>query len=174
MGYRFNWVEFVEAINLAVQGVKLKDVTGLLRGRLKKLSLESPYSDIVFLIQNLESFSNLFGTKVADERYGFMMRLLFDDEVNARLDALKPEAKYGDDVRLSITFGTPHIKIYERLSERKLKVYVRCKWTFHDSNGQLIHKDSDFRTLTKEVGCEQLLDHVAHAFGDDLLLGFRL
>ena len=174
MGYRFNWVEYVEAINLAVQGVKLKDVTGLLRGRLKKLSLESPYSDIVFLIQNLESFSRLFGTKVADERYGFMMRLLFDNEVKARLDALKPEPKDGDEVRLSTTFDTPGIKIHERLSERKFKVYVRCKWTFHDSNGQLIHEDSDFRTLTKDVGCEQLLDHVAHAFGDDPLLGFRL
>ena len=70
-------------------------------------------------------------------------------------------------MRLSATFDTPHFKIHDRLSERKFKVSVRCKWTIHDSNGQLLHEDRDFRALTTEVGYEQLLDHVARAFGDD-------
>ena len=173
MGYRFNWVEYVEAIDLAIQDVKLKDVTGLLRGRLQKLSLESPYSDIVFLTQNLESFSRLFGGKVPDERYRFMLSLLFDDELNARLHGLKPEPKGGEQVQLTTNFYTPSIKIHERLSEKKFKVYVRYRWTFLDRNGQPLHEDEDFRTLTKEVGYEQLLTHVVRAFGDDPLLGFR-
>ena len=174
MGYRFNWVEYVEAIKLAIQEVRLKDVTGLLRGRLKHLSLESSYGDIVFLVQNLESFSRLSGSRVADERSESMMRLLFDDEVKARIDALKLEPKDGDELQLSIAFRMRGIKIHERLSERKFKVFVRCKWTVQDSNGQLLHEDPDFGTLIKEVGYEQLLDHVAHAFGDDPLVGFRL
>ncbi|MCY4598111.1 MAG: hypothetical protein OXC19_25345 [Bryobacterales bacterium] len=33
MGYRFNWVEYVEAIKLAIQGVKLKDQTSAHRAR---------------------------------------------------------------------------------------------------------------------------------------------
>ena len=173
MGYRFNWIEYVEAIDLAIQDVKLKDVTGLLRSRLQKLSLESPYSDIVFLIQNLESFSRLFGARVADERYRFMLSLLFDDEVEARLDTFKPELKDGEQVQMITNFYTPSVKIHERLSEKKFKLYVRCRWTFLDSKGQPFHEDQDFRTLTKEVGYEQLLDHVARAFGDDSLLGFR-
>ncbi len=173
MGYRFNWVEYVEAIDLAIQDLKLKDLTGLLRGRLKKLSLESPYSDIVFLIQNLESFSRFFGSKVADKRYQFMLSLLFDDEAKAHLDALKLEPQVGEQLQLIAAFYTPSVKIHERLSEKKFKVYVRCRWTVRDSNGQPLHEDQDFRTLTKEVGYEQLLNHVAKAFGDDPLLGFR-
>ena len=142
---------------------------------LKNLSLQSPYSDIVFLIQNLESFSDLLGAKVADERYQPVLSLLFDDEVKALLDALKPEPNDGDVVRLTFrfNFNTPSVKIHERLSEKKFKVHARCRWTLLGSNGQLLHEDHDVRQLTKEVGYEQLLDHVARAFGNDPLLGFR-
>ena len=170
MGYRFNWVEYVEAIKNAAQGVKVKDVIGLLRRRLNNLSLRSPYSDIVFLIQNLESFSMLLGEKLADERYQPVWSLLFEDETKA---LLKPKPKDGDAVRATITFDTPHVKIHERLSKKKFKVHVRCRWTLHGSNGQLLREDRDFRALTKEVGYDQLLAHVASAFGDDGLLGFR-
>ncbi|MCY4637100.1 MAG: hypothetical protein OXG04_21825 [Acidobacteria bacterium] len=170
MGYRFNWIAYVEAIDRATREVKLKDITGLLRGRLKQLSLKSPYSDIVFLIQNLESFSRLFGTKVPDERYQGMLGLLFNDDAKGHLDALKLEPEVRE-VRLITAFNTPSIKIHERLNEKKFKVHVRCRFTILDSNGQALHEDHDFRTLTKEVGYEALLGHVAHAFGDDPLLG---
>ncbi len=174
MGYRFNWVEYVEAIEVAIQDVKLNDLTGLLRGRLKKLSLESPYSDIVFLIQNLESFSRLFGTKVADERYQFMLSLLFDDETKAYLDTLNLDPMVvGDQLQWVANFYTPSLKIHERLTEKKFKVHVRCRLTLFDSKGQPLHRDQDFRTLTKEVSYERLLGHVAGAFGNDPLLSFR-
>ncbi len=174
MGYRFNWIEYVEAINVAIRDVKLNDLTGLLRGRLKKLSLKSPYSDIVFLIQNLESFSRLFGTKVADDRYQFMLRLLFDDEAKAYLDTVNPDPMVvGDQLQLIANFYTPSLKIHERLTEKKFKVHVRCRWTILDSKGQQFHKDQDFRTLTKDVSYEQLLGHVARTFGNDPLLSFR-
>ena len=39
MGYRFNWIEYVQSIESAIRDVKLKDLTGLLRGRLKRLDL---------------------------------------------------------------------------------------------------------------------------------------
>ena len=170
MGYRFNWIEYVEAIDVAIRDVKLNDVIGLLRGRLKKLSLESPYSDIVFLIQNLESFSRLLGTKVPDERYRSMLGLLFDDEATARLDALKLESEIGSALLVPV-FNAPSVKIHERLSEKKFKVYVRCRWTILSGSGQPLHEDQDFQTFTREVGYEQLLDHAARAFGDDPLLG---
>ena len=41
-------------------------------------SLKSSYDDIVFLIQNLHSFSHLFALKVPDERYRSMLGLMFD------------------------------------------------------------------------------------------------
>ena len=171
MGYRFNWIEYIEGIDHAIREVKLKDLAGLLRGRLQKLSLKSPYSDIVFLVQNLESFSRLFGTKVADKRYQVMLKLLFEEDAKAQLDALKLEPEV-TEAQLMFAFHTPSIKIHERLSEKEFKVHARCRLTIRDSNGHLLHEDPDFRMLTREVGYEQLLGHVAHTFGDDPLLDF--
>ena len=176
MGYRFNWIEYVEAIDAAIRDVRLKDLTGLLRGRLKRLSLNSPFSDIVFLLQNLVSFSKLLGVKVADRRYQGILSLLFDDEINARYRAFMLEMKVevGEAVQVNFDFHTPRLSIHERLIERKFKIYANCKWTFFASNGRLLHEDQDFHVLTKEVGYELLLDHVARAFGDDSLLTFHV
>lgn len=74
MGYRFNWIEYVQSIESVIREVKLKDLTGLLRGRLKELSLKSPYSDIVFLVQNLYSFSRPFeAMPTGGQRYRAML-----------------------------------------------------------------------------------------------------
>ena len=174
MGYRFNWIEYVDAINAAIGDVRLKDLTGLLRGRLKGLSLESPYSDIVFLLQNLASFSRLLGMKVPDRRYQGILELLFDYETKVHINALGLGLKVGQRVQMLASFKTPRFTIHERLIERKFKVYVNCKWTILDRDGRLLHEDRDFQVLTKEVGYERLLDHVTHAFGDDSLLKFRV
>lgn len=173
MGYRFNWIEYVETIDAAIRDVRVKDLTGLLRGRLKSLSLNSRYSDIVFLLQNLRSFSHLLGVKVADRLYQGILSLLFDDEIQAHFGAAKMEVEAGEEVQIYTIFSTPRFKIHERLIERKFKIHVECKWTFLDSNGRLLHEDQDFGKLTKEVGYEQLLDQVVHAFGDHPLLKFR-
>ena len=175
MGYRFNWIEYVEAIDAAVGDVRLKDLTGLLSGRLKRLSLNSPYSETVFLLQNLISFSHLLGVKVADRRYQGILSLLFDNESKAHVGTFKADVKeeVGGQVQIRVAFYTPRFRIHKRLIERKFKIYVKCKWTFLDSNGRLLHEDQDFRILTREVGYECLLAHVVRAFGDDPLLNFR-
>ena len=174
MGYRFNWIEYVQSIESAIRDVKLKDFTGLLRGRLKRLSLNSPYSDIVFLVQNLYSFSRLFEAMPAGvERYGYMLNLLFAEESKARLDSLTRKSGMGSRLELAVAYNTPRIRIHEDLSERKFKVDVRCKWMIHDSKGRPVYEDEDFRDLAVEVDYEQLLDSVDQVFGDDPLLDFR-
>ena len=173
MGYRFNWVEYVESIKTAVGEVKLKDLTGLLRGRLKRLSVKSRYSDIVFLAQNLSSFSRLFTAMPADmKRYSSMLNLLFAEEARARLNSLKRTPGVRGRVHLTVAYNAPSIRIHEDLSERKFKVGVRCKWWLHESNGHLVYEDKDFRDLTIEVAYEQLFDRVNQVFGDDALLNF--
>lgn len=174
MGYRFNWIEYVESIESAIQDVKLQDLTGLLRGRLGKLSLESKYSDIIFLTQNLYSFSQLFEAMPAGmERYGAMLNLLLEEELMARLASVKPIRGVSDRVRFAVAFNAPRITIHENLSERKFKVRVRCKWSLHDRRGRSIHEDREFRDLSVEVGYGELLDRVNQVFGNDPLLDFR-
>ena len=170
MGYRFNWIEYVQSIESAIRDVKLKDLTGLLRGRLKRLSLKSPYSDIVFLVQNLYSFSRLFAAMPAGgQRYGSMLDLLLAEQSKAHFDSLKRKPGVGNRVDLTVAYNAPRIAIHEDLSERKFKVRVRCKWWLHDSNGRPIYEDEDFRDLAVEVGYEQLLDRVNQVFGGDPL-----
>ena len=170
MGYRFNWIEYVQSIESAIRDGKLKDLTGLLRGRLKRLSLKSPYSDIVFLVQNLYSFSRLFAAMPAGgQRYGSMLDLLLAEQSKAHLDSLKRKPGVGNRVDLTVAYNAPRIAIHEDLSERKFKVRVRCKWWLHDSNGRPFYEDEDFRDLAVEVGYEQLLDRVNQGFGGDPL-----
>ena len=120
MGYRFNWIEYVQSVESAIREVKLTDLTGLLRGRLKRLSLKSPYADIVFLVQNLYSFSMLFRAMPADVRpYGSMLDLLFAEESKTRLESIK--GSLGDRVHLTVAYQAPSIRIHEDLSERKFK-----------------------------------------------------
>ncbi len=174
MGYRFNWLEYVELIERALRDVKLRDLTGLLRGRLKKLSLKSPYGDIVFVVQNLYSFSAMFATMPTGvERFASFLDLLFDKPAKDFLNDLKPELRDGEKAPLTATYTAPSIAIHPDLSERKFKVNVRCKWTLLGSDGRLIHTDQNFRDLTIDVGHEELLHRVSQVFGDDTLLDFH-
>ena len=173
MGYRFNWIEYVQLIDSAIREVKMRDFTGLLRGRLKRLSLESPYSDIVFLVQNLYSFSRLFEAMPAGmQRYSSMLNLLFAEESQKRLDSIQGRPGVGNRAHLTVAYRAPSIRIHEDLSQRKFKVGVRCKWWLHDSKRRPIYADREFRDLTLELGYEELLDQVDQVFGDDPLLDF--
>ena len=173
MGYRFNWIEFVKSVEGVIQDVKLRDFTGLLRGRLKSLSLKSPYCDIVFLAQNLYSFSRQFAAMPTDvQRYGSMLDLLFEEEAKARLDSLKKTPGVGNRVNLTAAYKAPNIRIHEDLSEKKFKVNVRSKWTLYESDGRPVFEDADFKDLDIEVGYEQLFDRVNQVFGEDPLLDF--
>ncbi|MDE2922515.1 MAG: hypothetical protein OYL92_10940 [Acidobacteriota bacterium] len=164
MNHRFDWVEYVDAVRRAAADARMKDLAGLLRGRLKRLTLRTPYSDIVFLLQNLYSFSRLFGTQVADSRYREMLNLLFDEEFT----------EYEDRVNATIEFRTPTVQIHEQLSKKRFKLSVHCRWTVRTPDGQVIRRDEKFRPLEVEVGYERLLEYVTEKFGDEPLLGFKL
>ena len=166
MGYKINWREYIDAIQKVTGDVRMKDLTGLLRGRFKNLSSASSHKDIVFLVQNLESFSNLLATKVPDERYKFMLNLLFDEKANQNLANIEERKESFTQV---VTFVAPHIKIHEELSEKKFSIQARCKLALRDNNGQLI-KEEVLDDHSIDVGYNQLLGRVDDAFGDDSLV----
>lgn len=168
MGFKFNWITFIEEIDRAIHEVRLKDLTELLRSRLKSLSTESPYSDIVFLIQNLRSFSETLGSKVGDERYR-LLDVLFNDELQRYAGELNRKTKPGERGRVVVQFNAPHIGIHPALSEKKFDIHVNCQWTIRGDDGRLLCADPDFRRLTKEVGYERFLDEAARIFGHDHL-----
>lgn len=171
MGYRINWIEYVDEIESAIRGIKLKDLTGLLRGRLKGLSLKSPHKDIVFLVQNLESFSGLFATKVPDARFSSMLDLLVPEVTKAYLHENVPNLKEGEEMHVASFWGArAHVKIHEELHKKDFKLQVRCRCVLRDSEGRLVHEEPESIWRTIEIGYEQFLAHVNSVFGDDPLL----
>ena len=174
MGFKFNWIDYIQAIEQAALEIKMKHLTGLLRGRLKRLTLKSPYDEIIFLVQNLESFSRLLGKKVLDERYRRILDLMFDAETQSLLKSIEP--KLGDDNQVGITlkFTTPTFKVHEKLSESLFNVSVNCQWELRSANdGRLLHVDKELRGLTTKVKYERMFDLVNQAFGEDSLASGR-
>ena len=162
MGYKFKLNDYIGAIQDAINSLTMNDLTGLLRGRLKRLDVDSSQEDIVFLVQNVESFSELLEAKIPTEKYKFMLRLLFDQTIlNSALLGSKRSTAY------RVAFHAPHIKIKEDLGQRKFRISVRC-----DLGGNVnTLKDPDLVPRTVEVGYEEFFDKVNKAFGCDRLLG---
>ena len=104
MGYRVKWRDYVAAIQRSIEDVKIRDLTGLLKGKLRNLSPTSPQKDIVFLIQNLESLSRILKTKIPTGKYDSMLNLLFDGAVNERV-AIMDGVK--DPITVTVTFTSP-------------------------------------------------------------------
>lgn len=174
MGFKFNWIDYIETIERAALEIKMKHLTGLLRGRLKRLSLKSPYDEIIFLVQNLESFSSLLGKKIPDDRYRRILHLMFDAETQALLKSIEPGLGDDSEVTSRVLFAAPTFKVHERLSERLFKVSVNCRWEVRAaSDGRLLHMDKEFKTVTSTVKYERAFDLVNQAFGDDPLVSGR-
>lgn len=174
MGYSINWIEYVDAIDSAIQDVRIRDLTGLLRGRLKRLSVGSPHKDIVFLVQNLESFSELFAEKVPDERFRSMLNLLIPEVSTAYLHSIKPKGQDGEEVSLTTFLGNgARVQIHEELDRKVFKLFVHCRCIMRDNRGRILHEEPELIRRTVEVGYENLLDHLNAVFGDDPLLESR-
>ena len=171
MGFKFKWIDYLEAIEKAALEIKMKHLTGLLRGRLKRLSLKSPYDEIIFLVQNLESFSKLLGKKVPDDRYRRILHLMFDAETQEMLKSIKPRLGGDSEVKCRVLFVAPTFKVHEKLSEKMFKVSVNCRWEVRAaSDSRLLHKDKEFKTVTSEVKYERAFDLVNQAFAEDSLV----
>lgn len=168
MGYKIRWREYIDAIRSVIDDVKMRDLTGLLRGRLKKLSSGSSHKDIVFLIQNLTSFSNLLAMKIPDDRYTSMLSLMFDERANQDLPDIREK---NESIEQFVTFRAPHIQIHEMLSEKKFTIRVNCKFTSLDNQKHPV-KAEELDDHSIDVGYENFFDLVNSVFGDDPLVSF--
>ena len=165
MGYKINWRDYVAAIEHSIDDVKVRDLTGLLKGRLKGLSSRASHKDIVFLIQNLESLSGVLKTKIPTEKYSPMLSLLFDEAIKEKLEKLNGVT---DHVKVALSFASPHVKIHEDLSEKKFKIQVRCRFLVGEEKKRVGYSE-ELEEFSRDVGYEQFFECVNDAFGSDAL-----
>lgn len=163
MGYKISWREYVSSIREMTDDVRMKDLTQLLRGRLEKLSSGSPHKDVIFLVQNLESFSSLLAEKIPDERYRVMLDLLFSEIMDQYTSDLGEGKHVVED---TVTFKAPHIKIHEELGERKFTIQVQCGFTLRH-NDKDIYREDALEGRSIDVDYSKFLECVNNAFGND-------
>ena len=161
MGYRFRVADFMDSIYRAVHGITLKDLITRLRGGMQSLSGDMPHHEMVFLIQNVHSFSNLLGAKIPTEEYDFMMHLLFDD--------MEPDvgaANADGMVRRRVVFKEPGVSIAGDLSEKQFRINVRCHVADNDARAPA---GVELKARTVEVGFAEFLEQANRAFGAEAL-----
>ena len=169
MGYRLNWFEFVSRVRQAAADVKFMDLTGLLRGRLKRLTLRTPYSDVIFLVQNVESLSELLRARAGTKEYSKMLDLLLKEDTLQHLESLKSRIKH---VCITAEYEAPHIKIREELSKKQFQIRFQGRLILETLDGQLLHDDRRLQKTTVNVDYNQFFDAVNSAFGNDVLVQF--
>ena len=116
---------------------------------------------MVFLIQNVHSFSNLLGAKIPTEEYDFMMHLLFDD--------MEPDvgaANADGMVRRRVVFKEPGVSIAGDLSEKQFRINVRCHVADNDARAPA---GVELKARTVEVGFAEFLEQANRAFGAEAL-----
>ena len=153
MGYGFDLEAFGEAIWDIVHEIRLKDLTQLIRQRFRHLTIDSKPQDVVVLVQNVESLSNLLMTKTWAKDYDFMRNALFDSAGLDRSDS-------------AMKFQSPSIRIAPDLSQKKFDVHFRYGW----ASGAVVPDEGTIRRHHMNVGYINFLTRINAAFGDKRLL----
>ena len=167
MGYRIRWREYVAAVRRVIADVRIRDLSGLIRGRLRYLLPSSSHKDVVFLIQNLESFSRVLAKKIQESGYTTILDLLFNDMIDDYVSGINL-GKGRKTLKETITFTAPHVKIAENLSERRFEIQVRCGVTLEDE--RRVYNRGELREFCKKIDYREFLDTVNESFGNDVII----
>ena len=129
----------------------MKHLTTILRGRMKHLSLDSKPQDVIFLIQNVRSFSDLMKTKIPTGNYRLVENLMFGNHIE------------------DIVYEPPNIEINSHLNRKEFDIRVRwAKRSEYDGDkGKL-------KSKSVTVGYESLFTKVNELFGEERLLDFKM
>ena len=165
MGHRFKVEDFLSEIRNAIESVTIKDLSTRLRAGVKAVHLDTPNQDIVFLVQNTESFSDLLEATIPSGSYGFILDILFP--ASEIPEAVRAAAK-GREIQQEVRFRNPHVSIGGRVDEKKIRISVKGEAEYSVA-GRVVHRTSEERR--KELDYADFFDGVVRAFGQERLLG---
>ena len=162
MGYKFEFNQFMNSIYSAVQSITLKDLITQLRSKISTLSISMPHHEMVFLILNIHSFSDLLGAKIPTRKYNFMMELLFGE---SEADSTRPV--HGNTSQRTVFFKQPTVTIADDLSEKQLKIRVD---SYLGDNHVPVNPTNILRSREIDIDYEEFLTAVNDSFGSESLL----
>ena len=153
MGYGFDFEVFAKAIWDVVHDIELRDLTQLIRWKYKNLTIDSNPQDVVFLVQNVQSLSDLMKVEISSKDYNFMMDAMFSDAGLDRRDR-------------TLQFQPPAIKLAEDLARKEFDIQFR----YRRAPNRSTPSEDSARRHHMRVGYGGFLDQVNAAFGKQKLL----
>ncbi len=164
MGHKFKFLEFIARIREAAESVTIKDLATRLLAGVKSLHFDTTFQDVVFLVQNTRSFSDLIEATIPTRAYDFMRDILFPV---SEIPGAEIGATDGGDVEEVIDFRNPHVEIGERLDEKKVKISVNGTFEYK-SGGRVLYRKTEERV--RELGHEDFFLAVIQSLGQERLL----
>ena len=167
MGYGFDLLDFIQGISEVIEDVKVKDLTQLLWGRFTQFTADAKPQDVVWLVQNVQAFSDLLKAKIPTAGYQFMMGLMFDELAGSVRGTGAVKMVDGTIVQTQqVVFESPSVGIARQLTRKEFEIRVRCAVGVQD---RLLTRE-DLKDHTVTVGFEEFFRKVNQAFGDDRVL----
>ena len=153
-GSKFILTDLFNAMLTFLTGIRINDFVGVLRSRLERLTVNSEPKDIIFLIQNIHSLSNIMQERFTDSRFHEVFELLFRDVRKRHI------IRGSDGVerwKFSFAFGKPEFKIDDELSERRIAMTIMI----------------DGKSETFKFGYEEFFGILTKVYGEDPLFSIE-
>lgn len=149
MGHKFRFLDFIARIREAVESVTIKDLATRLLAGVKSLNFDTTFQDVVFLVQNTRSFSDLIEATIPTRAYDFMRDILFPA---AEIPKAALRAADGGDLEEVIHFRNPQVEIGERLDEKTVKISINGTFEYRSGERVVLRKDGESREGTGSRG----------------------
>ena len=164
MGHRFSVIDFIEQILEAIKSITIKDIATRLRGCFNSLELSTPPQDVVFLVQNMESLSDLLEGVVLTPEYDYFVKKFFPkSEIPDRVAA---QTK-GKSFQVKVRFPKPHVKLGDCLDEKSVIINVKAFMEYY-LDGECIHRCREPRETS--FSYVEFFDQIVSLFWDERVL----
>ena len=121
-------VKSAELFNLMLtylSEITINDFVGVLRGSLRKLSVESQAREIMFAVQNVHSLAEIIGDRISDPRFPQMQKLLFREftaDEKRNVEAAKTQS---ETISLVRHFTKPAFQIDSAVQTHRIEMSMK-------------------------------------------------
>ena len=165
MGYRFKFSEFLDIARQTIEEVSVKDIATRLRSGMHSLNIDTRHHEMVFLLQNVASFSRLLEALIPSGKNP-LFKMLYADAVVPKAVIDRAGSR---EIVQTCKFHPPTVRMGDRVDPGKKTIVVSVRGQFEYAvDGVEIHRESADREKELEYG--EFFNHVIAAGGDESLL----
>ena len=155
--------DLLDAIAAFQEGITVNDFTGMLRGRLERLTVDSKPRDIIFAHQNVYALTEVVRARLGDPRFPFLDYLF--SQLTAEESREISQAAGKDLVTLKREFTAPRFGIGSDLDAKIIEMSI----TINGEQESFEYSQQEFfEALTSACGDETLIsfDRLRRRFDD--------